>query len=52
MANDVHKIGIVGVGAMGSLFAFFFHNYYQLLLYDSNPDTVHAIKQGLTVEIN
>jgi len=52
MANDVHKIGIVGVGAMGSLFAFFFHNYYQLLLYDSNPDTVHVIKQGLTVEIN
>lgn len=52
MANDTHRIGIVGAGAMGSLFAFFFYKYYQLLLYDSNLDTVHAIEQGLTVEIN
>jgi len=52
MANDTHLIGIVGSGAMGSLFAFFLHNNYQLLLYDSNPDTVLAIKHGLTVEIN
>lgn len=52
MADDTHIIGIVGAGAMGSLFAFFLHNNYRLVLYDSNPDTVHAVKQGLTVEIH
>ncbi|MGQ9842801.1 MAG: ketopantoate reductase family protein [Spirochaetota bacterium] len=52
MVEDTHRIGIVGAGAMGSLFAFFLYNNYHLLLYDSNTDTVHAIKQGLTVEIN
>ncbi len=45
-------IGIAGAGAMGSLFAFFLHDRYTILLYDSNLDTVNAIKHGLSVEIN
>ncbi|GAB4110925.1 MAG: 2-dehydropantoate 2-reductase [Spirochaetota bacterium] len=50
--NNKHIIGIVGAGAMGSLFAFFLHNRYTILLYDTNPNTVQAIKQGLSVEIH
>jgi 2-dehydropantoate 2-reductase len=49
--NTKPIIGIVGAGAMGSLFAFFLQKY-TILLYDSNPDTVTAIKHGLSVEIN
>ncbi len=52
MTNDTHIIGIVGAGAMGSLFAFFLHNNNSILLFDSNLNTVHAIQQGLSVEIN
>ncbi|MGB4270601.1 MAG: 2-dehydropantoate 2-reductase [Spirochaetota bacterium] len=51
--NNKPIIGIVGAGAMGSLFAFFLHNRFTILLYDSNPDIVNEIKMhGLLVEIN
>lgn len=49
--NNKPIIGIVGAGAMGSLFAFFLRKY-TILLYDTNPNTVNAIKQGLSVEIH
>lgn len=49
--NNKPIIGIVGAGAMGSLFAFFLGKY-TILLYDTNPNTVNAIKQGLSVEIH
>ncbi|MEJ5360787.1 MAG: 2-dehydropantoate 2-reductase [Spirochaetota bacterium] len=50
--NNKPVIAIVGAGAMGSLFAFFLHSRYTILLYDTNPNTVNAIKDGLSVEIN
>ena len=46
------KIAVVGIGAMGSLFSYFFHRAgYVPCLLDSNKERVEALRRdGLTVE--
>lgn len=50
--HTTHTIGIVGAGAMGSLFAFFLHHNHTIVMYDSNVETVQAIQKGLTIDID
>lgn len=44
------KIGIVGAGAMGSLFSYYIHKSgKEVVLYETSKETVSHIKKGLTV---
>lgn len=44
------KIGIIGAGAMGSIFTYFFHNAgIETTLYDIDRSTVDALRNGLRV---
>jgi 2-dehydropantoate 2-reductase len=45
------KVGIIGAGAMGSLFSYYFlKSGKEVVLYEKDRDTVEAIKKGLTLK--
>ncbi|MCX8123895.1 MAG: 2-dehydropantoate 2-reductase [Spirochaetes bacterium] len=50
--RNAHTIGIVGAGAMGSLFAYFLHHNNKIVILENNKEIVNALKKGLTVEID
>ena len=51
--DNTITVGIVGAGAMGSLFAFLLHPYATVVMYETNKSTVNDIKKnGLSIEYN
>jgi len=51
--NTIKRVSIVGAGAMGCLFAYFFtRSGIDTGLFETNPDVVEKIRHGLTVAID